>query len=86
MMNAQTATDEDVLELQTTLREDVQGDAAREILAVVRQSLHVVQARLRQPLPQADFRAAEQLALALEAAESVVRQVWATMHGRPLAA
>jgi hypothetical protein len=85
MMNAQATADEDVLELQTTLRRDVQGEAAREILAVVRQSLNVVQARLRQPLPQADFRAAEQLALALEAAESVVRQVWASMHGKQLA-
>jgi hypothetical protein len=85
MMNAQATADEDVLELQTTLRQDVQGEAAREILAVVRQSLDVVQARLRQPLPQADFRAAEQLALALEAAESVVRQVWASMHGKQLA-
>jgi hypothetical protein len=85
MMNAQATADEDVLELQTTLRRDVQGEAAREILAVVRQSLNVVQARLRQPLPQADFRAAEQLALALEAAESVVRQVWVSMHGKQLA-
>jgi hypothetical protein len=85
MLNAQDTADEDVLELQTTLRQDVQGNAAREMLAVVRQSLDVVQNRLRQPLPQADFRAAEQLALALEAAESVVRQVWASMHGKQLA-
>jgi hypothetical protein len=85
MLNVQDTADEDVLELQTTLRQDVQGNAAREMLAVVRQSLDVVQNRLRQSLPQADFRAAEQLALALEAAESVVRQVWASMHGKHLA-
>ena len=76
---------EDILELQTKLRGDASGVAAQEIVGQLGGSLIVVQARLRQQLPQADFRAAEQLAGALEAAQSVVRKVWQSMHGRPLA-
>jgi hypothetical protein len=75
---------DDILELQTTLRGDASGAAAQALVGQLGRSLTVVQARLRQKLPQADFRAAEQLAGALEAAQQVVRKVWQSMHGRPL--
>jgi hypothetical protein len=84
IVGSSTEVDEDVLELHTTLRNDVTGECAQEILGTIKRSSGVIAARMRQKLPPAEFHAAEQLSDALNASEKVVRHVWESMHGMRL--
>jgi riboflavin synthase len=71
-------------ELQAALQADRAGHHARELIAVLGQSRQIVRTRMRGPRAPAEFKAAEQLAQALDASERVIRQVWESMHGRRL--
>ncbi len=72
------------LPLNELLEADTQGVRAREMTALLARSQQLVRARLRGQLPSAEFKAAEQLALALDASERVIRSVWESHHGRRL--
>jgi hypothetical protein len=84
MANTLSKSEADVLELHASIRNDSTGVIAQEIIATIQHSVVIVQTRMRQKLPYAEFRAAEQLADALRAAEQVVGKVWESMHGKPL--
>jgi hypothetical protein len=71
-------------ELHVALQADRDGTHARDLLVVLNKSQQIVRTRLRGNRSQAEFRAAEQLAQALDASERVIRQVWESMHGRRL--
>jgi hypothetical protein len=72
------------LPLDEQLEGDTQGAKAREMVALLGRSQQLVRARLRGQCPAAEFKAAEQLALALDASERVIRSVWESHHGRRL--
>lgn len=72
------------LPLNELLEADTQGVRAREMTALLARSQQLVRARLRGQLPSAEFKATEQLALALDASERVIRSVWESHHGRRL--
>lgn len=70
--------------LNELLESDTQGTRAREMVALLGKSQQLVRARLRGQRPAAEFKAAEQLAQALDASERVIRSVWESYHGRRL--
>jgi hypothetical protein len=72
------------LPLHEMLQSDSQGAKAREIVALLDKSQQLVRGRLRGQRPSAEFKAAEQLAQALEASERVIQSVWESYHGRQL--
>jgi hypothetical protein len=72
------------LPLQDVLEADANGTRAREMIAQLARSQTAVRARLRSQRPAAEFKAAEQLAQALDASERVIRGVWESYHGRRL--
>jgi hypothetical protein len=69
------------LPLPEVLEADNTGAKAREMVALLARSQKLVRARLR---PAAEFKAAEQLARALDASERVIRSVWESHHGKKL--
>jgi hypothetical protein len=75
---------ESELELQQELKADHSGAKVREMLKLIAVSSEAVRARLRTQRPAAEFRAAEELAQALDASDRVLRQVWESMHGKRL--
>lgn len=75
---------EEDLPLQEALEADKSGNRAREMISLLSKSQQQVRARLKGQRPAAEFRAAEQLAQALDASERVVRTVWESYHGRQL--
>jgi hypothetical protein len=74
----------EMLALHTALRDDATGAYAMEIVQTLKHSAEIVGNRMRQRLQPAEFQAAEKLNEALLAAESVVTQVWESMHGEKL--
>lgn len=70
--------------LNELLESDPQGTKAREMVELLGKSQQLVRARLRGQRPAAEFKAAEQLAQALDASERVIRSVWESYHGRRL--
>jgi hypothetical protein len=76
--------DESDLPLQEVLQADSSGERTREMLALIGKSQNLMRGRLRGQHPAAEFKAAEQLALALDASERVIRNVWESYHGRQL--
>lgn len=72
------------LPLDEMLESDAHGVKTREMVALLGKAQQLVRARLRGQCPAAEFKAAEQLAHALEASERVVRGVWESHHGRRL--
>jgi hypothetical protein len=74
----------EMLVMHAALRKDLTGEYATEVVRTLTQSSALISTRMRQRLPPAEFQAAEQLAHALDAAETVVRQVWESMHGAQL--
>jgi hypothetical protein len=72
------------LPLQEVLEADNGGARAREMVALLAKSQNMVRGRLRGQRPAAEFKAAEQLAQALDASERVIRSVWESYHGKPL--
>jgi hypothetical protein len=72
------------LPLPEVLEADKTGVKAREMVALLARSQGLVRARLRGQRPAAEFKAAEQLAHALDASERVIRSVWESHHGKPL--
>ena len=75
---------EEDLPLQEALEADKSGNRAREMISLLSKSQQQVRSRLKGQRPAAEFRAAEQLAQALDASERVVRTVWESYHGRQL--
>ena len=76
--------DEPDLNLPDILEADNTGAKAREMVALLARSQNLVRARLRAQRPAAEFKAAEQLAQALDASERVIRSVWESHHGKRL--
>jgi hypothetical protein len=72
------------LPLQEVLEADANGQRAREVTALLARSQQLVRGRMRGQRPTAEFKAAEQIALALDASERVIRSVWEAYHGRKL--
>jgi hypothetical protein len=72
------------LPLNELLESDSQGAKALELVALLGKSQTLVRARLRGQCPPAEFKAAEQLAQALDASERVIRTVWESHHRRRL--
>jgi hypothetical protein len=77
-------TEANDLPLQDVLEADANGQRAREMIALLAKSQHLVRGRMRGQRPAAEFKAAEQIALALDASERVIRSVWESYHGRKL--
>lgn len=71
-------------ELHETLKADSTGARARELVEIVSRSQQVVRARMRGKHSPGEFKAAENLAAALDASERVIRQAWESIHGRRL--
>ena len=76
--------DKSELPIQELLEADSSGAKAREMIVLLARSQGLVRARLRGQRPAAEFKAAEQLAQALEASERVIRSVWESHHGKSL--
>lgn len=76
--------DKSELPIQELLEADNSGAKAREMIVLLARSQGLVRARLRGQRPAAEFKAAEQLAQALEASERVIRSVWESHHGKQL--
>jgi hypothetical protein len=72
------------LPLAQVLEADANGQRAREMVALLSKSQQLVRGRMRGQRPAAEFKAAEQLARALDASERVIRSVWESYHGRRL--
>lgn len=72
------------LNLPEILEADHTGAKAREMVALLARSQNLVRIRLRGQRPAAEFKAAEQLAQALDASERVIRSVWESHHGKRL--
>jgi hypothetical protein len=72
------------LPLQEVLEADSGGTKAREMIELLDKSQRLVRERLKGQRPAAEFKAAEQLAQALDASERVIRSVWESHHGRRL--
>lgn len=72
------------LPLNDLLEADAQGVKVRQMVALLSKSQELVRSRLRGQRPAAEFKAAEQLAQALDASERVIRSVWESHHGRAL--
>lgn len=72
------------LPLHELLESDSSGTKVRELIALLSKSQQRVRTRLREQHPPAEFKAAEELARALDASERVIRSVWETQHGRSL--
>lgn len=70
--------------LQSKLREDVSGDVARNLLNNIAKLSVAANQKLRETQPQEQYRLAEQLVVALDAGERIVRDAWRAMHGRSL--
>jgi hypothetical protein len=77
-------TDDSDLPLREVLESDAGGNKAREMIALLSKSQVLVRGRLRGQHPAAEFKAAEELAQALDASERVIRSVWESYHGRSL--
>jgi hypothetical protein len=66
--------------LEKQLAEDESGDVARELMGRFVSVADRLQARLRAPLSQEGYRAAEGMRVALTTAAEVVERVWQQMH------
>ncbi len=71
-------------DLQEMLRSDTSGVHTRELLALVERASKLVESHLQDRHASAELRAAEQLRLACDATDRVLRSVWESLHGRGL--
>jgi hypothetical protein len=67
-------------DIEKKLAADAQGDAAREMVRYFAAAAAQVNAKMRDPLSQDDFRATESMSRALHTAQDVVKDVWALLH------
>jgi hypothetical protein len=71
-------------ELKERMQMDASGIHARELLALIASSQLAVRAKLRSAHAPSEFKAIEQLSVALDASERVIRKVWESIHGKRL--
>jgi hypothetical protein len=71
-------------DLQETLRTDTDGVHTLALLSLVERSSKLVESHLRAGHDSGELKAAEQLRLALDTADRVLRTVWELLHGRSL--
>jgi hypothetical protein len=71
-------------DLQEMLRSDTSGIHTRELLALVERASKLVENHLQDRHASAELRAAQQLRLACDATDRVLRSVWESLHGRNL--
>jgi hypothetical protein len=79
-----TANIETPADLQEMLRSDTSGCHTRELLCLVQRASKLVESHLDGGHASAELRAAEQLRLACDATDRVLRAVWESLHGRNL--
>jgi hypothetical protein len=71
-------------DLQELLQADASGAHTRELLNLVERASKLVASRLHGEHASSELRAAEQLCLACNATNRVLRTVWESLHGRNL--